>query len=695
MNHGSVSGGPASGRRLVDVVFTPRRVAVVGASDRPGSLGALLLANLAGFPGEVVRVGAGQSLVDVPGPIDLAVVAVPAAAAPQVARAAAAAGVGAMIVLSGGFAEVGPEGAALQDELVAAAAAPGGHRVRVIGPNCFGVQNCDLPLNASIARGTPRGGGGISVVTQSGAYGMAVHDLAHDEGVAFAKVCAPGNTADVTVAELLLALAEDPATRTACLLLESVADGRALLDPVRLLAARAPVFVLKTGRSEAGARAAASHTAALASSAAVWRGALRHTAAVEVRSGLELLDAARAVDGQPLPRGDRVAIITNSGGTGVELTDLLADEGLVVPALSEELRSRVRALLPAYASATNPVDVTTAWSLFATAYPALIDLLARSGEVDAVVPVLLQRSATDPETVRGVADAVRALRADGVEVPVYACWVGPASADPLARELQESGVPVLRWPGRAARAVGLAREAARARDRAARWVAGDADPAAAAPGSAPAELVDRLDPLGAADLLRGFGIAVVDAVECGTVEEAVAAATVWPRAVVKVARAEHRTELDGVRLDLVGPEAVSAAATELLARAPSILVSPQLGGVEVIVGALRDQTFGPVVVVGSGGILVESVGDVAFAPAPLGTDQARDLLAGLRVHAELAGARGRPAADVEALARLVVAVGQVIAMLPEVESLDLNPVLVAPGGAVAVDWKIAWRGAPA
>jgi acetyltransferase len=523
---------------------------------------------------------------------------------------------------------------------------------------------------------------------------MAVHDLANDEGVAFAKVCAPGNTADVTVAELLVALAEDPATRTACLLLESVADGRAVLDALRLLTTRAPTFVLKTGRSEAGARAAASHTAALASSAAVWRGAVRQAGAVEVRSGLELLDAARAVDGQPLPGGDRVAIITNSGGTGVELTDLLADEGLVVPALSEALRERARALLPAYASVTNPVDVTTAWSLFATAYPALIDLLARSGEVDAVVAVLLQRSATDPETVRAIAEAVRALRSDGVDVPVYACWVGPASADPLARELQESGVPVLRWPGRAARAVGLAREAARARDRAtSRPTLVDASQPPEPAGPSSPALVDRLDPLAAASLLRG--IEVVAAEECSTVDAAIAAATGWPRAVVKVARAEHRTELDGVRLDLDGPEAVSAAASELLALAPSVLVSPQLTGVEVVVGALHDPTFGPVVMVGTGGIWVESVGDVAFAPAPLGPDEARELLAGLRVHAELAGGRGRPAADVEALVRLVVSAGRVITSLPEVGSLDLNPVLVAPEGAVAVDWKIGWRDAPA
>lgn len=671
---------------LFDAIFSPRRVALVGASNRPGSLGELLASNLADFPGEVVHVHVGQSLRDVVPPVDLAVVAVPAAAAAQVARDAAASGVEAMIVLSGGFAETGPDGARLQDELLAAATSADGHRVRMLGPNCFGVQNSDLPLNASIARGTPVGGGGISVVSQSGAFGMAVHDLSHEEQVGFAKVCAPGNTADLTVAELLDALGEDPATRTVCLLLESVVDGRALVESARRLTPRTAVLVLKTGRTEAGARAAMSHTSALASSALVWRGALRQAGAVEVRNGQELLDAARVVDGQPLPGGDRVAIITNSGGTGVELADLLADEGLVVPALSPALQEQARALLPAYASTLNPVDVTTAWSLFPTAYPALVDLLARSGEVDAVVVVLLQRSATDPATVRAVAESVRRLRADGVQIPVHACWVAPAAANDLARELQAAGVPVLRWPPRAARALALAREVARARDRA-------SSASTVAPELAPgpeARVVDVADPEVAADLLREFGVEVVASVECRTVEAAVAAAP--ERSVVKVGRAAHRTELDGVRLGLVGPAAVGEAARELLARFGSVLVSEHLEGIEVAVGAVRDPTFGPVVMVGAGGIWVEALDDVAFALAPLSLADARDLIARLRLHALLAGGRGRPAANVESLARLLVGAGDALVGLPWVAALDLNPVLVSPGGAVAVDWKFLQEG---
>ncbi|HVN13460.1 MAG TPA: acetate--CoA ligase family protein [Kineosporiaceae bacterium] len=683
---------------LLDALFTPRRIAVVGASDRPGTLGALLMANLASFPGEVVPLRAGQSLLDVDRPVDLAVVAVPARAAPGVAADAAAAGVPVMVVLSGGFAETGPDGAALQAELLAAAGGPGPGRgdgrprVRIVGPNCFGVQNCDLPLNASIAAGIPDGGGGISLVSQSGAYGMAIHDLARDEGMRFAKVCVSGNTCDVTATELLDALARDDATRTLCFLLESLPDGRSFVERARRVTADKPVVVLKSGRSGAGARAAASHTAALAGREAVWGGAFRQAGIVEVTSGQELLDAARAIDGQPLPHGDRVGIVTNSGGTGVELADLLGREGLTVPELSVALQRQIRQLLPAHGSPRNPVDLTPAWSIFSTAYPALVELLARSGEVDAVVPVLLQRAAADRAAVDGVRAAVDRLRADAVDVPVVVCWVAPRSVRAHAYLLQAAGVPVLEWPVRTARAIGRAREAARARERLSRRAAGpvvravpvrpgtDADhPDADHPGPD--------DPVALAAWLRAAGVPVVDAALCRTPAAAAAAARVLP-AVVKVAQAAHRSDAAGVRLGLADADAVAAAAADLLTRADAVLVSPQLTGVEVAVGAVRDEAFGPVVMVGLGGVWVEVLDDVAFATAPLDRVEARDLLATLRAYPLLTGARGTPAVDLDALADVVVAVGAALMALPDVRALDLNPVLAGPGGAIAVDWKV-------
>ena len=657
--------------RLLTALFEPRRLALVGASDRRGSLGNLLLRNLADYPGEVIPVRAGESVCDIDGEIDLAVVAVRAADVPQVASDAAAKGVPAMIVLSGGFAETGPQGASLQAELVAAA---GG--VRVIGPNCFGVQNCDLPLNASIAAGLPTGGGGISLVSQSGAYGMAIYTLADDEMARFAKVCAPGNTCDVSVAELLAELADDPSSRTLCFLLESLRDGRAFVEHARRATPDKPVIVAKTGRSQAGARAAQSHTAALAGREAVWRGAFHQAGVVAVRSGQELLDAARALDGQPLPAGPRVAIVTNSGGTGVELADLLADEGLSVPELSAGLQEQITAMLPAFASAVNPVDVTPVWSRFAQLYPELVDLLARSGEVDVVIPVLLQRAAMDPEVAHALRETVGRLRADAVDVPVYVCWVAPRSARPNADLLAEAGVPVFDWPPRTARAAGSAHRYAEARRR--------VRPAPAAPPRWTGGL--RADPMGLAALLTEFGIPTVPTFQCRTAEEAVAAATELP-CVVKVAVAAHRAELGGVRVGLADADQVRAAAEELLKISDRLLVQPQRAGVEVAIGGLRDPDFGPVVLVGMGGTLVEVLDDVAFALAPLDHAEARHVLTRLRGYPLLTGARGAEPVYLDALADAVTAVADLLCAVEDIADLDLNPVMATPDGVVAVDWK--------
>jgi acetyltransferase len=298
-------------------------------------------------------------------------------------------------------------------------------------------------------------------------------------------------------------------------------------------------------------------------------------------------------------------------------------------------------MLPAFASPVNPVDVTPVWSRFAELYPGLTDLLARSGEVDVIIPVLLQRAALDTSTAEGLRDVVEGLRADGVPVPVHVCWVAPRDARPNADLLQDARIPCFEWPARTARAIGHARRYAVAREQTV--------PAAPAParraGPTPT------DPRGAASLLAELGIRTATSALCRTADEAVAAARAFP-VVVKLAEAAHRTELGGVRLGLADADAVRAAATDLLTQGP-VLVQPQLTGVEIAIGAVRDPVFGPVVMVGLGGIWVEVLGDVAFAMAPLSRAEARPLLA----------------AD-------------------DVTELDLNPVLATADGAIAVDWKI-------
>ncbi len=690
-----------SGRDGLSAVFTPRRVALVGASDRAGSVGRLLWDNLAGFPGEVVPVGpagrvGGQvaypGLRDIPGEVDLAVVATPAATVPGIVGDAAGKGVAAVVVLSAGFAETGGEGARLQDEAVAAARAGG---VRLVGPNCFGVQNADLPLNASIAAGTPRGGGGVTIVTQSGSYGMAVHALGQDEGLRVAKVFAAGNKADITDAELLAYLRQDPDTSVICLLLESITDGRGFFTEACLTTPHKPVIAVVGGRTSAGQRAAMSHTAALATDDAVRDAALRQAGVVRVRTGLQVLDAARALSGQPVPRGPRVAVVTNSGGTGVELTDLLADEGLVVPELSEPLQKELRAIMPAYASARNPVDMTPAWKLFTTVYPGAIELLARSGEVNMVVPVLLQRSAS-AEVAEAVRDAAARLRADSVPVPVYVCWVAPRAADGHARVLHEAGVPCFPWPERTAQVAGVAvrcgaglRAGENQSPRREAMVPRPAPlPAAAPNGFLPSEA--------ARGLLVASGIPVIGTVGCRSAASAAAAADHLGYPVVaKVDHPDliHKSDAGGVRLGLGSGAEVAEAAAELLglAKGARVLVQHQHQGVELLVGGVRDEEFGAMVVAGFGGVLVETQRDVQLAVAPVDIQQALAMLSSLRGAAIFRGLRGSPPVHLGFVAEIIVAIADLMVVHPQIAELDLNPLLAGPDGCVAVDWRIRTR----
>ncbi len=688
------------------------------------------MTNLAGFEGEVVPISSSRDEVagrtaykrlrDVPGGVDLAVAAVPAKAVPGVVEDAVAAGAGALVVLSGGFAETGEEGAELQARVVAAARAGG---LRIVGPNCLGVQNCATGLNASMAAGTPDVAGGISLATQSGAYGMAVYMLGLEQRMGFAKVYAAGNKADVTDAELLAYLGDDEQTRVVCFFVESLSDARGFVEVAREVSARKPVLVTKTGRTAAGARAALSHTAALAGDAAIWRAALDQVGAVVADSGLEMMDAARALDWQPVPRGPRVAIITNSGGTGVELSDLFSEQGLEVPELSEGLQRELAEALPAFGSARNPVDLTTAWARFAELYPLALDLLARSGEVDIVVPVLLQRSAMDPEVVAAVRDAAVALR-DGAEgssgprdaaaagggssgprhassgagdgaagVAVYVCWVAPASARANADLLHEARVPTFEWPQRTARAAALAWRHGRASRR-----PRDATPATQTLPDLPAIGDGLLAADAAAQLAKAFGIDVPEQAICPDPDAAAdAAQRIGFPVAAKLAggRHVHKSDAGGVRLGLADAAEIRRAAQELLDLDPAarVLVQQMTSGTEVVVGALRDPALGPVVMVGFGGVLVEVLRDVAFRLAPVTHQEATQAIQQLRGFKLLTGVRGRPAADIDKLAQTVVAASQLIAANPNIAELDLNPVLAGPRQAVAVDVRIV--GAPA
>jgi acetyltransferase len=677
-----------SHRAWAEALFRPRSVAVVGATARDGKVGQIVMRNLlaAGShavypvnPSSPVILGRPTvaSLRELREPVDLVVIVVPPEGCLTAVEDAGAVGARAAVVITGGFAELGPEGRARQDELVAAARRSG---LRLLGPNCFGVVDAPGGLNASIGLGLPAAGG-VSLVTQSGAYGMAAFSRSQLGEIGFAKVVAPGNAADLGIVDLLDVLADDPETRVIALLLESVGEGRALIDAVGRAAERKPVVVLKTGRAPAGRRAAASHTAALAADDAIATAALRQAGARVVGDGLTLLDVAAALDRQAPPRGPRVAIVTNSGGTGVELADLLSEAGLDVPLLSDGLRSRIGPALPPTASTANPIDITVDWARYPAAYGEAVRELLRSGEVDAVVPVLLQRSALMPEVAERIVEAVVADRAQGGELPVHVCWVAPPEAEDNRRRLLAAGIPCHEWPARTARVLAACRTPPV-------WPRPQPIPEIPAPDQ-PAE--GWLDVAACFGLLEQAGIPTAPWRVAASVEAVPeAASAVGCPCVVKAAlpSSVHKSDIGAIRLGLGDPIEAQRAAAELRRSlgATSFLVQRLVGpGVELLVGVVRDPGFGPVITVGLGGIWVEALADVAMRLAPIGEDEALSMLDELRGRRVLDGLRGRPAADRAALGRLIARVSQMAAASPWLAELDLNPVIADPSGAVVVD----------
>jgi acyl-CoA synthetase (NDP forming) len=677
-------------------LFAPSRVALVGASATPGKLGHLFMQNLIapqlGFKGEVIAVHPKlteildrptySSLAAVPGGADLAVIVAPPGEVPGIMEDCAVAHVPVAVIISGGFAETGAAGRRLEESIVATARA--GH-VRLIGPNCFGVISASAGLNASLGMGMPSRGG-IALYTQSGAYGMAAFTRSQEDFIGFSRVVACGNKADLDETDMLRAFGDDPETRVIAMLLESISDGRRFFEAAREIATRKPIVVLKTGRGEAGSRAAASHTAALATDTAVCLAALRQAGVHVVEDGLTLLDLAAAIDRQPPLVGRRVAIITNSGGTGVEIADLMEARGLQVPRLSEALQSAICPVLPAYGSAANPIDVTTDWRRFPEMYGTSLEALLASDEVDAVVPVLLQRSALMPEVADRVIEGVKAARDRGSSKPVHVCWVAPEAAAENRRRLLTAGIPCHAWPARTAHILALTVQAGGRTERMEAGRSISRPPVADQGGWLPADL--------AFNLLAGFGLPVAPWRLARSRAEAITAARVLGMPVVlKAERAGmiHKSDSGGVRLDLATPEAVGEAYDDMAIRleSPAVLLQRQARpGVELVLGMHRDANFGPVVMAGLGGIWIEALGDVALRLAPFNDAEALSMLDELKGRSLLMGCRGQPAVDLPALAHLIAELSNWIAGAPWLAELDANPVIANADGFIIVDVRM-------
>jgi acetyl coenzyme A synthetase (ADP forming)-like protein len=671
--------------------FAPRSLAVIGASRRRGSIGGELFRNIleADFTGAaypinrngdpVAGVRAYTAIEELPELVDLAVVCLPGTQVLDAAEAALRGGVRALCVISAGFAEMGPEGRDRQDRLLALVRA---HGARLVGPNCLGIAVPPIGLNATFApRALPAGRIGFS--SQSGALGLALLEKATERALGFSAFVSIGNKADVSSNDLLQWWEDDESTDLVLLYLESFGNPRTFAQVARRVARRKPILALKAGVTAAGARAASSHTAALAGSDAAVEALFGQAGVLRARTLEELVDAAALLSSQPLPKGPRVGVITNAGGLGILCADACEAVGLQLPALATETEQALAGLVAGEASLANPVDLLG--SATAASYRAVIGPVLADPNVDALIVIFV------PPVVAGadeVAASIRKAVADlPREKPVIAVVV---SAEGTPASLRDGASPVaaLPYPESAARALALALERTRWLERPAGTLPALAgiDPNAARNVASGDDRWLASEELRA--LLGSYEIPLVPERVATTVDEAVEAARdVGFPAVVKTATpGAHKTDVGGVALDLRDEAAVRAAAERI---GLPVIVQPLLrGGTELLAGVVQDPVFGPLVAFGPGGAMAELVGEASFRLAPLTDLDAKELVQGGRAGRLVAGFRGAPAADADALTDLLLRLGRLAADLSEIAELDLNPILAGPDGCVAVDARV-------
>jgi len=680
-------------------IFAPRSIAVVGASRRPGQLGREIVRNLraTGYRGslyvvnpnakEVESVPSFASMGAIDGEVDLAIIAVPALQVEALLDDCIAKKVAAVVIISAGFSETGEEGRALERRLVEKARAAG---IRMVGPNCMGVLNTDsaTQMHATFSSIYPPAGN-VAMSSQSGALGLAVLDYARSLNIGFSTFISVGNKADVSGNDLLQYWAADPKTDVILLYLESFGNPRKFAEIARRVSRTKPIVAVKAGRSEAGAKAASSHTGALATSDAIVDDLFRQSGIIRTRTLEEMFDVTSLLANQPLPNGSRVAILTNAGGPGILAADACEADDLSLAELGEETTAALRAFLPQAASVGNPIDMIASAS--AEHYRRSLDLLLADPNVDAVIVIYI------PVLPAGAADVAVSIRtaAAGSKKPILATFMSSSGTPtPLAP------VPAFPFPERAVNALALATRYAEWRRRSQGTIIAYEDFDVARLRAVVDEKLRQgggwLEPLATEDFLTAARIAAPRTVFVTSSEAATEAAMSLGFPVALKAygpKLLHKGDVDGVKLGLRDPLAVRNAFDELSARLRDAMtgavVQPMVaGGVEMMLGVTFHPSFGHVIACGAGGALVELLSDVTFRMQPLTDVDADEMVAGLRSAALLRGFRGAPPADAAALRKTILRVSALLDICPEIRELDLNPLKVLASGVSAVDVRI-------
>jgi acetyltransferase len=688
--------------------FNPEGVVIIGASTDPTKLGYGLANNLSrsGYPGAVhfVNPKGGEllgkplhpSVLDVPDPVDLAAVLIPAPYIPAVLEEIGQRGIRAAIIGSGGFREIGPEGAALEEQMLKIAQE---WEIRLIGPNCIGLLDTHLPIDTTFLPPPGPTAGDVAFLSQSGAICAAAIDWARGQGYGISRLVSLGNQADVSETDLLVPTAEDPHTRVIALYLEGIQDGREFVEQARSVVEQKPIIALKVGRFESGRKAVASHTGALAGRESAYNAAFQRAGVLRADTSEEMFDQARALAWCSLPAGKQVAVLTNAGGPGVTAADALESRGLSLATLQPETIQALKEILPAAASMHNPIDMLA--SATPEHFAACLRILLTDPEADSVMVIY---PSPPMHTAGAVAKAIIPV-IHQAEKPVVVSVMGERLIQEAVEHLRAARIPEYRFPERAAAALAALVERAMLLDhaRAPEYKLDDVDRNEV---SRILRTHNRETPLSAAGIQQIFQAYRIPAARMELAEspdQAVSKAVeIGLPVALKVASGHisHKTDVGGVLLNLADQAAIKAGYKTIIDQAQKARPEADIAGVyvqemapsgqEVIIGAVQDPQFGPLMMFGSGGTEVEGLRDIAFGLAPLTNHDAEDMLACTWAGRRLKGYRSIPPADRESVKDVLFRLAQLAADFPEFSEIEINPLRVLPAGngCLAVDVRI-------
>jgi len=699
-------------RDLLKPFFEPVSVAVIGASANPAKLGYAVVRNLveggyiqrgAVYPinleaKEILGLKVYPAVQQVPGPIDLAVIVIPYPHVPQALRECGQKGIPAAIVISAGFREAGMEGLEREIELISIAHE---YDIRLVGPNCLGVIDTFTPLNASFAAGTPPPGP-MAFMSQSGALGTAVLDIALAGRLGLSKFVSLGNKADVSETDLLQAWVHDNNSRVILIYSEGLPNGEEFIRVAREVTRQKPVIAIKSGVTQSGSRAVSSHTGSLAGSEQAYQAAFRQAGILRADSMEALFDMALAIGYQPDLKNDRIAILTNAGGPGILASDALERAGMTIGRLEVDTIRSLERYLPDSASAANPVDVLG--DARADRYRYALETLIKDPNIDGLLVLLTPQAMTE---IEATAEAIGVVSRE-TDKPILACFMGEAQVKAGIDILIANEVPNFPFPERAARAFRAMSDYRKIRARTFQefsHIEADRPKVRQLFTGVLAEGRVTLGDAETRDILDAYGLPRPRSEIADSPEKAIEIAhQIGYPVVLKIASPDilHKTDVGGVKIGLANSEELRDAYELMMYRAQRYLPEARIwgclvqemappGGVEVLIGMIRDPQFGPLVTFGLGGIFVETLQDVTFRIVPFSRKEAEEMLGEIRAKALLDGIRGKPAVDKDALVDTLLRVGQLVQDFPEITELDINPLMVYPHGqgAIALDMRLA------